>query len=115
MLSSLPDWTADPTDDVKLVRRDTNGTATFGQIKFSTVWNYIKNKGRFGAAYATKETGAVAYWKIKINSTANWMLCFVITLYQNYRATKIMVSGYNYHSSATNQWHDPRAIIIVAA
>ena len=44
LLSGLPDWTADPSDDVKLIRRDTGGAVTFGQIKFSTVWNYIKTK-----------------------------------------------------------------------
>jgi hypothetical protein len=44
LLSALPNWTADPTDEVKLIRRDTGGTATFGQVSFSTVWNYIKGK-----------------------------------------------------------------------
>ena len=44
LLSSLPDWTADPSDGVKLIRRDTGGTAVFGQVTFLTVWNYIKGK-----------------------------------------------------------------------
>lgn len=44
LLSSLPDWTATPTDTTKLVRRDTGGSASFGQITFLTVWNYIKSK-----------------------------------------------------------------------
>ena len=44
LLAGLPDWTADPSDDVKLIRRDTAGSAAFGQVKFSTVWNYIKSK-----------------------------------------------------------------------
>lgn len=44
LITSLPDWTADPTDTTKLIRRDTSGTASFGQITFSTVWNYIKGK-----------------------------------------------------------------------
>ncbi len=44
ILSALPDWSANPTDEVKLIRRDTGGTATFGQVTFSTVWNYIKSK-----------------------------------------------------------------------
>lgn len=44
LLSSLPDWTAVPTDTTKLVRRDTGGSASFGQITFLTVWNYIKSK-----------------------------------------------------------------------
>lgn len=44
LLAGLPDWTADPSDDVKLIRRDTGNSSTFGQVKFSTVWNYIKTK-----------------------------------------------------------------------
>lgn len=45
MLSALPDdWTATPTDGVKLIRRDTGGGASFGQVTFLTVWNYIKTK-----------------------------------------------------------------------
>ena len=44
MLSALPDWTANPTDGVKLIRRDTAGGASFGQVTFLTVWNYIKDK-----------------------------------------------------------------------
>lgn len=44
LLSGLPDWTADPTDTTKLIRRDTGGGASFGQVTFLTVWNYIKSK-----------------------------------------------------------------------
>lgn len=44
MLSALPDWSANPTDGVKLIRRDTGGSASFGQVTFLTVWNYIKGK-----------------------------------------------------------------------
>ena len=44
LLAGLPDWTADPSDDVKLIRRDTGNSSAFGQVKFSTVWNYIKTK-----------------------------------------------------------------------
>lgn len=44
MLSALPDWSANPTDGVKLIRRDTGGSASFGQVTFLTVWNYIKDK-----------------------------------------------------------------------
>ena len=44
LLSSLPDWTATPTDTTKLVRRDTGGSASFGQVTFLTVWNYINSK-----------------------------------------------------------------------
>lgn len=44
LLSSLPGWTAIPTDTTKLVRRDTGGSASFGQVTFLTVWNYINGK-----------------------------------------------------------------------
>lgn len=44
LISQLPTWTADPTDDTYLIRRDTGGTASYGQVKFSTVYNYIKTK-----------------------------------------------------------------------
>ena len=44
LIGGLPTWTANPSDDVYLIRRDTGGSSTFGQVKFSTVWNYIKSK-----------------------------------------------------------------------
>lgn len=45
LLMALPtNWTATPTDDTYLVRRDTGGAQSFGQVKFSTVWSYIYNK-----------------------------------------------------------------------
>ena len=43
-IGSLPQWTNDPSDDVYLIRRDTGGSLAYGQVKFSTVWNYIKSK-----------------------------------------------------------------------
>ena len=47
--------------------------------------------------------------KIKINATNLWMLCFTVTLYQNYRATKVMISGYQYGS---NYWYQPKARLL---
>lgn len=44
LISGLPAWTANPTDDTYFVRQDTGGTSTFGRVKFSTLWNYIKGK-----------------------------------------------------------------------
>ena len=62
-LSNLPAWTADPTDDTKLIRRDTGNSAQFGQVTFSTVWNYIKGKissvlGLTATAYGGKASTA---------------------------------------------------------
>lgn len=47
--------------------------------------------------------------KIKINPTKLWMLCFTVTLYQNYKSTKVMISGYNYDAY---HWHAPNAKIL---
>lgn len=44
LLSGLPTWTADPTDNTVLIRRDTAGSETYGKVTFATVWNYIKGK-----------------------------------------------------------------------
>lgn len=37
-------WTAIPTDDTYFIRQDTGGGSTFGRVKFSTLWSYIKSK-----------------------------------------------------------------------
>ncbi len=45
LLSKLTtSWTATPTDDTYFVRQDTGGGNTFGRVKFSTLWTYIKSK-----------------------------------------------------------------------
>jgi hypothetical protein len=43
-ISSLPTWSAVPTDSTYLLRRDTGGSAAYGQVQFSTVNSYIKTK-----------------------------------------------------------------------
>lgn len=43
-------WTAIPTDDTYFIRQDTGGENTFGRVKFSTLWSYIK--GKTDKAYA---------------------------------------------------------------
>ena len=53
-LANLPTWTANPTDTTYLVRRDTGGSATYGQVTFLTVWNYISGKFTNTAAPTTK-------------------------------------------------------------
>lgn len=47
--------------------------------------------------------------KIAINSNKAWMLCFVVTLYQGYRATRVMISGYQY---GNNYWYSPKATLL---
>jgi hypothetical protein len=44
LISKLPTWTATPTDGTYLIRRDTGGAASFGQVTFATVWAYIVSK-----------------------------------------------------------------------
>ena len=45
MLSKLTtSWTATPTDNTYFIRQDTGGGDSFGRVKFSTLWNYIKGK-----------------------------------------------------------------------
>lgn len=43
-IGQLPNWTATPTDTTKLIRQDTGGAVSYGQVTFSTVYDYIKNK-----------------------------------------------------------------------
>lgn len=44
LFSKLGILTATPTDDTYFIRQDTGGGNTFGRVKFSTIWNYIKGK-----------------------------------------------------------------------
>ena len=37
-------WTDVPTDDTNFIRQDASGANTFGRVKFSTLWSYIKSK-----------------------------------------------------------------------
>lgn len=62
------------------------------------------------AHYITKAANSNSAWyKVKILSKETWMLQFTIRVYQDYRATDIMVSGYNYSS---NHWYKPAAKVI---
>lgn len=77
--------------------------------------NYANSAGTSG--YATQSPAAANYGgtgtttkiKIKINSTTSWMLSFVVTLYQGYKSSKVMISGYNY---GTNYWYEPEAVLL---
>ena len=79
LLMGLPTWTADPSDNVYLIRRDTAGSATFGQVKFSTVWNYVKGKMSSdsgvnisgSASSATSATNVNITGSVKTTSTTN--------------------------------------------
>lgn len=82
------------------VRGKNNGTLT----EWSPIASGLKIAwGRYGT------TGSTTKIKINIKPATSWMLCFVVTLYQGYRATKVMISGYNYSS---NHWYQPSAKLL---
>lgn len=58
LMSKAPIWTAVATDDTYFIRQDTAGTDTFGRVKFSTVWSYIK--GKSDSTYQAKGSYASA-------------------------------------------------------
>ena len=60
LLSKLTtSWTATPTDNTYFIRQDTGGGDSFGRVKFSTLWNYIKGKAdgvyQLKGSYAASE------------------------------------------------------------
>ena len=44
LINGLPLWSADVTDSTQIIRQDNAGTATFGRVPGSAMWNYIKSK-----------------------------------------------------------------------
>nr|DAK68514.1 MAG TPA: hypothetical protein [Caudoviricetes sp.] len=59
LLSKLTtSWTATPTDNTYFIRQDTGGGDSFGRVKFSTLWNYIK--GKADGTYQPKGSYAVS-------------------------------------------------------
>ena len=62
-----------------------------------------------GAHYTTSTTSN--YIKITLLQPASfyYMVSFTVTVYQNYRAFKIMISGYIYGS---NYWYTPQAVLL---
>ena len=44
LLSKLNTLTGSPIDDEYFIRQEAAGSSTFGRVKFSTLWSYIKNK-----------------------------------------------------------------------
>lgn len=73
LLSKLnTNWTAAPTDDTYFIRQDTGGTNTFGRLKFSTLWAYIKSKT--DSLYQKKSTDlsdVISFTK-SIKLTTDW-------------------------------------------
>ena len=93
----------DATDTVWFKHNDASGTNIDSSTWHSLVSGNIVGAARYGTTSSTTKI------KININSETSWMLSFVVTLYQGYRATKVMISGYNYSS---NHWHQPVAKLL---
>lgn len=98
LLTNLPAWTSNPTDDTYLIRRDNNGSAAYGQVKFSTVWSYIDSK--VSAAGYTKNIGTVT--SVKVGSTSYSPSSGVVSLpaYPDI-STKVSKSGDTMSGSLT--------------
>ena len=84
------------------------------------VWTRVIDSANIGSqsvSYASSSPAAANYGgqgdttkiKIKINSATSWMLSFVVTIYQGYKSSKVMVSGYNYGSY---YWYQPEAVLL---
>lgn len=91
LISGLPAWTANPTDDTYFVRQDIGGASTFGRVKFSTLWNYIKGKFS-GTSPITFSNGAIG-----INTAST----------SGYGATKLSTAT---NSTSTTEAATPSAV-----
>ena len=56
-----------------------------------------------------KQGDASGYHLIKINSTTAWMTAFTVRVYQQYKWSDIVISGYQYGSS---YWYSPSAVLM---
>ena len=75
----------------------------------SSMRGQISVVGR-NAAHAYTTTSGSSYAKIKINSTAAWMLSFRVRVYSGYTTDEYIIGGYNYAS--TKRWYSPTAILV---
>lgn len=114
IFSGLPAWTADPTDDTYFPRQDTTGSASYGKVKFSTVWNYISSKANSvyqkirpsGYAYnlnASGYTGGASkkYIRIKLPDSCKtiWVMAYIEVsirgLYATGNGGKVYINAYH--------------------
>lgn len=70
LISGLPTWTASPTADTYFIRRDTGGTATFGQVKFSSIANITNGVITLGPYSITPVTSVNGHTGSSVNVTA---------------------------------------------
>ncbi len=57
LITKLPIWTSAPTDNSYIIRQDIGGTDTYGRVKASQFWTYIK--GKADSTYLPKTTIAL--------------------------------------------------------
>ena len=111
IVGAMTEGSSDVTDGTMFVcsYASDNGYSETGYVnvsykrKFSKVCNYIKSKWTY------RTEGSTTKIKININSTTAYMICFTVTLYQGYRATKVMISGYNYGG---DHWYEPEVRLL---
>lgn len=77
LLNITDGWTDTPTDDTNFIRQDAGGASSFGRVKFSTIWDYIKTKlanattkaaGLMSAADKTKLNGIATGAEVNVQS-----------------------------------------------
>lgn len=91
---------------VSIGKPATAGTADNSLKLYGFEYNAFQQFANYRTTNANSNS---AWYKVKILSKETWMLQFTIRVYQNYHATDIMVSGYNYSS---NHWYSPEAKVI---
>ena len=91
---------------VSIGKPATAGTADNSLKLSGFTYDAFSQFAHYGTTAANSNS---AWYKVKILSKETWMLQFTIRVYQDYLATDIMVSGYNYSS---NHWYKPAAKVI---
>lgn len=86
-----------------------SGIVTTGAQEFKGLKTIRYTEGHY---FYNKGDNTSKFYKIKINSTASWMLTFTIRVYHGYDWNDIVISGYNYTASATKTWYAPRATML---
>lgn len=71
----------------------------------------VLTEANYNGSLASNRAQATAggYHQIFINSPNAWMTAFTVRLYQAYKYTDIVISGYNY---GTSHWYSPSAVML---
>lgn len=65
--------------------------------------------------FSTQEAYQEGYYKIKFANINKWMLSCMVMLYQDYKASVILVSGYVYPLNSVCTWYRPNAELVAAS